>query len=226
MEIVIPKLVIARDKCEKEPLDELFPHGVDIELKDLRPTGGDYTAIGLEEYVAIERKSLADLLGTLWGKSQLADGTFQPNLGRFAYELSKIGRYHFAYVAIEGTRDDLAARINWRERECRKFGKKQAVTYAKTMGLISSLQAEFGVTFVFFRDRSEMAAAIYADLYHCHRRFHGLSKSKIGKYEPSALNDAKSGESKPLSDDSSVQSDTDKPKNSTGASTFEPKSCG
>lgn len=181
---------IARDKCEKDALDDLFS-GVEVVAEDLRPTGGDYAAVGFEGVAAIERKSLADLLGTLWGKTKLADGTEQPNLGRFAYELSKMAKMRLAYVAVEGTREDLGKRIAWREMECRKYGMRQRITYAATIGLISSLQAEFGVCFCFFRDRVEMAAAIQADLYHVWRRENGLSKSKIGDYKPSALNEDK-----------------------------------
>lgn len=182
--IEIPPFVIARDGCEKEPLDDYFPEGVALEIRDLRPTGGDYSVVGCESWISIERKSLADLLGTLWGKTQLADGTWQQNLGRFAWELQKMGRMHFSYVAIEGTRDDLKARIARRAKVCERFGKKQRIDYPRTMALISSLQVEFGVSFCFFRDRAEMAGCIYADLYHGYRRFHGLSKSKIGKYRP------------------------------------------
>jgi DNA excision repair protein ERCC-4 len=60
---------------------------------------GDYSIVGAEERIAIERKSLDDFVGSItWGRD------------RFKRELEKLSAYEFACVIIEGNVEDVHGR--------------------------------------------------------------------------------------------------------------------
>jgi DNA excision repair protein ERCC-4 len=80
-------LVLIQDSREQCPL--VFPAEVSVIVKGL-PIG-DYTAVGLEGEVAIERKSVPDLVHSL---------TFERP--RFLRELARLAELRSACVVIEG----------------------------------------------------------------------------------------------------------------------------
>lgn len=57
------KVVIVIDTREKHPLDFSFWKDVKVQYRELWP--GDYTVLGGAQYLAIERKSVSDLVGTM-----------------------------------------------------------------------------------------------------------------------------------------------------------------
>ncbi len=59
---------------------------------------GDYSILGFEDRVAIERKSIDDLIACLMGK----------NRERFCRELSKLRFYELGAVVVESTMADIA----------------------------------------------------------------------------------------------------------------------
>ena len=101
-----PKLhpiTIIQDTREQRPLDfSPFP-SVSVEVSKLWP--GDYSVKGYEKSIAFERKSVADLIGTL--KNGYA-GRHALRRLRFDYELEEFER-HFdrAFIVIEP--DEIAA---------------------------------------------------------------------------------------------------------------------
>lgn len=186
-EIDIPKFIICYDDREKKPFQ--FPAGVEVVRAHL--PFGDYSVVGLTKRVAIERKSIADLVGTLWSKSELADGTKQSNLCRFAYELERMRSVNTdtalfvrRYVVVEGTEDDLRNHFTFRQHTTERFGHKQRANFASTIGLISSLEMRYGAMFCFCRNREAAAAKVYASLYHFYRYAYGLSRDPVGEYKP------------------------------------------
>ena len=56
-------MVIVIDTREKRPLDFSFWKDVKVQRRELWP--GDYTVLGGSQYLAIERKSVSDLVGTM-----------------------------------------------------------------------------------------------------------------------------------------------------------------
>lgn len=60
---------------------------------------GDYTAAGLQDHVAIERKSIADLVGCCMGESR----------ERFERELHRLRGFRFKRLLIIGDRQEIAA---------------------------------------------------------------------------------------------------------------------
>lgn len=72
---------------------------------------GDYSALGLEPWIRIERKSIADLYGSLFGTSCDAMGESAPNQKRLRDELKRMKDYARRYFVIEGTARDLVEYI-------------------------------------------------------------------------------------------------------------------
>jgi ERCC4-type nuclease len=62
---------------------------------------GDYTTPSLISHVRIERKSIADLYGSLFGTSCDAMGESAPNQERLRDEFSRLQKYPRAYFVIE-----------------------------------------------------------------------------------------------------------------------------
>ena len=93
-------MVIVIDTREKRPLDFSFWKDVTVQSRELWP--GDYTILGGAQYLAIERKSVSDLVGTM--KNDYAGiGSTTPK--RFDRELmalhSIIARGGRAFVLVE-----------------------------------------------------------------------------------------------------------------------------
>ena len=93
-------MVIVIDTREKRPLDFSFWKDVTVQRRELWP--GDYTILGGAQYLAIERKSVSDLVGTM--KTGYAGiGSTTPK--RFDRELmalhSVIARGGNAFVLVE-----------------------------------------------------------------------------------------------------------------------------
>jgi ERCC4-type nuclease len=68
-------------------------------LKAIRGTlySGDYSALGLEESISIERKSIEDLVGCCMGS----------NRDRFERELLRLRGYRFRRLLVVGSRQDI-----------------------------------------------------------------------------------------------------------------------
>ena len=93
-------MVIVIDTREKRPLDFSFWKDVTIQRRELWP--GDYTVLGGAQYLAVERKSVSDLVSTM--KNDYAGiGSTTPK--RFDRELmalhSIIARGGSAFVLVE-----------------------------------------------------------------------------------------------------------------------------
>jgi ERCC4-type nuclease len=70
----------------------------DVEVTRLGLDCGDYSLIGFEDRIAVERKSLDDLVGCLMGEGRK----------RFERELAKAKSYESFTVVVEATMEDLA----------------------------------------------------------------------------------------------------------------------
>ena len=91
---------------------------------------GDYSIRGLETKVAIERKSGPDLLGTLFGETQTAEGERASNLDRFRRELERARGYWLFGIVVETS-------IAWLYAEQRarieRYGKAFDATSAQSI---------------------------------------------------------------------------------------------
>lgn len=82
-------MVVVIDTREQSPLD--FLHSAPGTL-----TSGDYSLLGAEHLFAVERKSIADLVGSLTSGRE-----------RFERELHRLRGFHFKRLLIEGTDEDI-----------------------------------------------------------------------------------------------------------------------
>jgi hypothetical protein len=96
---------------------------------------GDYSSPLLLDYVRIERKSIADLYGSLFGTSCDALGESAPNLERLRDEFIRLKKYPRAYFVIEGKPRDLVAYIRERQRR---------VDPVAAVQLVESLAFDYG----------------------------------------------------------------------------------
>jgi DNA excision repair protein ERCC-4 len=87
-----PQIIIVQDSREQLGYESLFEHPCITSALEY----GDYSILGLEHLISIERKSLADLLGSLTnGRS------------RFEAELKRARSLHKFYVLVECSPADL-----------------------------------------------------------------------------------------------------------------------
>jgi ERCC4-type nuclease len=105
---------------------------------------GDYSSPLLLEHVRIERKSISDLYGSLFGTSVDALGESAPNQERLRAEFLRLSRYPRAYFVIEGMPQDLAYYIQSRERRVQPGAAYQ---------LVESMGFDYGVPVRWNRNR-------------------------------------------------------------------------
>jgi DNA excision repair protein ERCC-4 len=92
MKIEVPQIIIVQDSREQLGYADLFEHPCITSALEY----GDYSILGLEHLISIERKSLPDLLGSLTnGRS------------RFEAELKRARSLHKFYILVECAPADL-----------------------------------------------------------------------------------------------------------------------
>lgn len=106
-----------------------FGEGVPIIRTSL--PAGDYSIVGLEGVVSIERKSLDDLVNTLFHSED-----------RFFKELVKLKGYRRKLVAVEGSVEDILEHRYTSE-----------TTPLAVLGKVNSLHAIFNIPFVWWGSR-------------------------------------------------------------------------
>ena len=121
---------IVTDSREQTPL--AFPEGVETEPGSL-PTG-DYSIAGLEHLIAIERKSLSDLVGCI-----------AQERSRFIRELMRLRAYRCKAIVIEGTVEDIVAH-NYRSK----------VHHESVLGSLGAWFAKYEVPFMFCGDHAAL----------------------------------------------------------------------
>ena len=123
-------MIIIADTREQLPYD--FQGYADVEVIRAGLPAGDYSIPGCENVVAIERKTIDDLVGCLMGKDR----------ERFARELAKLRPYIVKAVVVEAALEDVA-----RGRYVSKMQPQAALQS------IIALQVRHTVPFMFCGDR-------------------------------------------------------------------------
>lgn len=135
-------VVILIDKQEKKPLE--FPPDIVTVRKSL--VTGDYSALGHETRLCIERKSLNDLANTLANAYRKPNGQ---NERRFNHELMRMAQIvkggGVAQVWIESTEDELFAH---------RYRSK--IPPVAILRLIAGASMAYGVPFIWKGTRSKM----------------------------------------------------------------------
>lgn len=132
----VAKPVIVCDTREQCPLS--FSESVEVVVDTLHT--GDYSLAGATDRVALERKSLDDLVGTLvtayWRKDD------EPPK-RFERELERMRSFDLRAVIVEASLTDLA-----------KHRYVSMTHPSSVFGAICSIHANYGVPFIFAETRA------------------------------------------------------------------------
>lgn len=127
---------------------------------------GDYSLLGYEDRIAIERKSLEDFQGTLlgWEKTQDRHGVEEWDTDasrasgrrdRFKRELATLQKYDFASVIVEANWEDvLRLAPSWGKRSSEENAKYLMATYISWRRKYRGVQWEFCST----RELAEVTA--------------------------------------------------------------------
>ena len=151
-------MVIVIDTREQHPLDFSFWKDVKVQRRELWP--GDYTVLGGAQYLAIERKSVSDLVGTM--KTGYAGiGATTPK--RFDRELmalhSVIARGGRAFVLVEpdgplGTVCPAFEQIN-------AHSYRSIIPPDKVLAFIKAIRSGWHVPVVMTDSRTQSAEIVY-----------------------------------------------------------------
>jgi ERCC4-type nuclease len=144
--------VILVDTREQHPLEPCVYRGgrgaerAWLKLPTERATlqAGDYTVRGAEHLVAVERKSIADLYGTLYGSAETANGERAGHLDRFLAELERLQTYARRYWLIEGSPGELDDYVMRRSRR---------VNPVDAHALVAALSLDYDIPTIWMQDR-------------------------------------------------------------------------
>lgn len=103
---------------------------------------GDYSLPGLEAMVTLERKSLPDLLGTLFGSSSDSVGEGRANLERFRRELDRMRSFAFKAIVVEATMGQVL-----------KGDYRSTVLPQSVLGAVQAIFTDYGVPTIWAGDR-------------------------------------------------------------------------
>lgn len=131
-------MTILVDSREKKPL--AFQNA---KTKEATLSTGDYSLEHFEDRIAIERKSLPDLLGSLSGERK-----------RFMAEIQRMRAFEYAGLVIEASLADIYRGV-WRND----------ISIESVAGSLQALSAKYGVHVVFACDREIAAKTIEGLLF-------------------------------------------------------------
>lgn len=133
---------------------------VGLPIRRVKLDEGDYTVEGLERHVIVERKTMSDLLGTLFGREQDASGDVIERRERFYDELNRMRSYHLRRIVVEGDEDDLE---HLRLQQDRFGGQPRQFNPMAARALLDRIEVTFGVP-IAWRHNREMAERYVGNL--------------------------------------------------------------
>lgn len=157
----IPKPVVLVDTREQLPLSfARFPNWIAGERRATLPVG-DYSIEGMEDILALERKSLADLVGTLMHSRE-----------RFFAMCEKMTTYPYRALVVEGSYEDV------------KSPYPSDFTTAHPNGVAGSLDAlevKFGIPVIYTSRYKDLAEEKVASWLSKHYTYWYLEKNGMGR---------------------------------------------
>jgi len=151
VELDTADVCVVVDTREQLPFD-LAP----LQVRSGTLTTGDYSINGLTDRIAVERKSLADLIGCCGVERE-----------RFQREIERLRAYETCCVIVEASWDDLES-AKWKSQ----IGAQAVV--ASVLGWIA-----FGAPFVMAGDRERAQAYCAKFLYIAARRYYRIARSFV-----------------------------------------------
>jgi len=139
----IPKPVVLIDTREQSPFDfSRFPNWIAGEKRQ-KLDAGDYSILGMENVLALERKSLSDLITTLIQQRS-----------RFFKMCEKLAQYRWRALLVEASYEDIKSPY---DEEYTTMAHPNAVS-----GTLDALEAKFGIPVIYasqYRPLAEEKAA-------------------------------------------------------------------
>ena len=158
-----PPFVMLIDTREQKILP--FQNGTPTKVTTLYP--GDYSVERLERIVAWEKKDMSDLISTLFGKSQNADGSYIARQQKFVEELTAMRCYRFRSVVVTEPLAKIEAHMY-----------QSRVEPSAVIRLIAAIENITGVPFRFFDNAEQAARVVLAEAFEAWEIANGLSSIK------------------------------------------------
>lgn len=144
---------VLRDTREELPLSPFVYRAVDgvaerlrLPTRDVSLATADYSLPGLELQVAVERKSVADLWGTCFGKDpDSSTGEARRSVDRFRREMARLQWLSRKWILVEGSKASVMAYARERYKERQFRGKSPEECMHGIMGILVSIEVDFGV---------------------------------------------------------------------------------
>lgn len=128
-----------------------------LEAERVALAEGDYTSPAVAAHVRIERKSIPDLYGSLYGgKVSESSGEMLTNQERLRREFARLGAYARRYLVIEGYGSDLAEYI---------IAQRRMVNPVAAIQLVESLGFDYGVEVRWCGATRKMTAREHAEWF-------------------------------------------------------------
>lgn len=157
----IPKPVILVDTREQRPFSfARFPNWIAGERTATLPVG-DYSIEGMEDILALERKSLEDLVGTLMHSRE-----------RFFTMCEKMTEYRYRAIVIEGTYEDVKS--PYPSNFCTAHPNGVA-------GSIDAVEAKFGIPVIYTSRHKDLAEEKVASWMSKHFTYWYLEQNGLGR---------------------------------------------
>ena len=151
-------MVIVIDTREQRPLDFSFWKDVTVQRRELWP--GDYTVLGGSQYLAVERKSVSDLIGTM--KTGYA-GICSTTPKRFDRELmalhSVIARGGRAFIIVEP--DGPLGTVCPAFEQIKAHSYRSIIAPDKVLSFIQSIRSCWRVPVIMTNSRTQSAEIVY-----------------------------------------------------------------
>lgn len=151
-------MVIVIDTREKRPLDFSFWKDVTIQRRELWP--GDYTVLGGAQYLAVERKSVSDLVGTM--KTGYA-GICSTTPKRFDRELMALhsvrARGGHAFIIVEP--DGPLGTVCPAYEQIKAHSYRSIIAPDKVLSFIQSIRSCWRVPVIMTDSRTQSAEIVY-----------------------------------------------------------------
>jgi ERCC4-type nuclease len=160
----IPKPVVLVDTREQQPLPlhVNHPNWIGDELRTTLKTG-DYSVLGMKSLLALERKSLADIVNCTVEDRK-----------RFLACCRRLAAFRWKAILIEATYEDL-------KRDCQEFGVESEVHPNAVTGTLDAIEAKFGIPVICASTCRDLATERAASWLSKHFTYWWLEQNKLGR---------------------------------------------
>lgn len=159
----IPKPVILVDSHEQKPFDfKRFPNWIET-VKTKHLDVGDYTVEGMEDLLALERKSLPDLIGTVIQRRN-----------RFISLCEELSRYRWRAIIVEATYKDIKSDYG-------KLGLETRAHPNAVSGSLDAAEVRFNIPVIYASRNKKLAEEKAASWLSKHFTYWYLEENGFGR---------------------------------------------